>query len=517
MKGTFHWTFPPIILLLRTIWSRPKLAEYIVDIDIRSGEGSWDGWKHDYTKYFTDSEKESLVMFLKSFPFDLKDKWAKQIEVEGSFDAYIALLTQLPHVKTISLTGEFWKSTELLGSMFRTALHRQSPPEADGSKFSTPTQRSDKHILSRFQHLESIRATSSEQTLHNPRSNNSSDVMAFFNLPSLKNLSVAWSNRLRWGGDEDGYRLDPLVWQEGDPQQTKITSLDVKVLREQNLAKVLARTPRLRKLKWEFWDAGSGSPDGPFDCAALSEALTNVQNTLEDLKIKASYERRGNRHFMSQQPDSSRVNGALNLSGFNNLRKLEVPLMTLLGPGNREHFADVLPKYVEHVIFTTDGFFKYFNFDSWYWEPEDLVKEFQTWLWHWKEITPHLKRVEIRWLAEWGPEALRAIDLLLTKAGRRYAIEFVLKNDSDYEKWGTEWERREDPWHASNFKFKRLERHYEITNRETFDSLHTHVLRPTEREIRDRKITVDRRRAHEAENSDDEGPLNLDFGLELGD
>jgi len=307
------------------------------------------------------------------------------------------------------------------------------------------------------------------------------------------------------------------VWPETCSQQTKITNLDITVLREQNSAEALVRILKLHKLRWEFWEPGQDSPDVLFDCEALAKALTHVKGSLEDLAITTSYERLHNRLIHGvQRRHTSKPEGRMNLSNFNNLRRLEVPLMTLLGPENEGHLAEVLPKYAEHIIFNTDGVFKSHNFDSWYWEPEELVKEFQTWLLYGKETPSRLKRVEIRWLAEWGPDALRSIELLFTEAGLRYAINFVLKNSSDYKRWGSEWERRDGPWHSKKFKAKRQERHYKITDRKTFDSLHTHVLRPTERELQHTKIAEDRKRdrqqAHEADDSDD-GSLNIDLEI----
>jgi len=164
MKGTFTYTYSPIPLLLRSIWNRPELAKYIINVDIKSEERPWGEYpEDDNTSFFTEREEQSLITFIESFPFELKDEWVSQIQGnwdKRSFDAYFALLlSQLPNVKIISLADEFWNIMDFLGSMFQTASHQNSQPALDDGGFSTPTQDSDKRKLSRFQHLESIHAT----------------------------------------------------------------------------------------------------------------------------------------------------------------------------------------------------------------------------------------------------------------------------------------------------------------------------------------------------------------------
>ena len=171
----------------------------------------------------------------------------------------------------------------------------------------------------------------------------------------------------------------------------ELTSLNIHLLRESELGEILSAAPKLRKFKWRYYFDGDNMNMEPvlriIDCEKLIGALSHVQSVLEDFTIRGdatfTYEIGGYDGEDEDDPLTSLrgIKDLLRLTDFHELKKLEAPLVLLLGPNSDKFakFANVLPKNIQHVIINNDLCHDF----KIYWRSESVLAALDRWLADW--------------------------------------------------------------------------------------------------------------------------------------
>jgi hypothetical protein len=313
------------------------------------------------------------------------------------------LISQLPSLKSVNL-GSSWNKLSNrsvnTGTMFRSTL-------VPGPGNPHP---------SHFQKLERVEAYFPLYGYESPyRGNllqNTQEAMSFFYLPALKDLTLLITNTY----SQDG--RSTFEWPGERPPPTKIRTLVLEALGEENLGDILSLTPKIQKLVWIHWYSNKvrGNFSSPvIDCDTVIEALSLVQDVLEDLTVQADLV------YRDKQPveDGDGVKGRLDLRNFDKLRKIEAPLILLLGIDQERagKFADVLPRNVREVTINADYGLE--SLENLKWDPRLVIDTFRTWLADSRTVTPHLTRINVFWPAM---EGAKELEELFSEARIQYVI-----------------------------------------------------------------------------------------------
>jgi hypothetical protein len=253
---------------------------------------------------------------------------------DGAADAMVALLvTMLPDLASLHLGPNFAIETTRLGAMFRCAL------QMDGQTGSK--------TLPKFQSLSQVSLRRRLRPWRHPEANNTADVLPFFSLPSIQDLSISIDNPKSW----------PF-----DLHVSGVVSMQLFTLRETYLAKLLAPLSALQKLHWQchYQENIDSHASKPFiDLNTLVKALHNLRKTLVELSIEASSAPdvlRG-----EYEPPEFQVKGSLEgLQSLEHLKSLSLPWSFLFGSSpdvavaNASSMTEVLPRNLEALTLTPD-------------------------------------------------------------------------------------------------------------------------------------------------------------------
>lgn len=210
---------------------------------------------------------------------------------------------------------------------------------------------------------------------------NTADVLSSIYLPSIERLSLSIDNPtyFTWTG-------------KGPPNPSKLTSLDLTIVREGHLGQLLSVTRGLRKLKW-VWsyrpDIADNFVTDTIDLDQIAKDLSHIQETLTDLTIEAGS--CGWPGDLYRPP--LRFNGSFNLSALPMLERIKIPLPFVLGfspsTSNTVHLGEALPKNLEWLTITDDLRFQ----KEWEWDLDTthLVGVVRSWLQDWRRFTPRLR------------------------------------------------------------------------------------------------------------------------------
>jgi hypothetical protein len=246
--------------------------------------------------------------------------------------------------------------------------------------------RSD-HGLSRFEHLEEISYPGPLETDpgQNPDFANPQDLMALLSLPSIRSIS--------------GWSLNPstlpFTWPSGPPDPAYLTTLSLKYVHVSFLAQILKRTHALKSLSWEWMhipDVEHGLENTTtVELDKFVEALTPVQDTLEDLTISYTNCRPWNNY----EERRLRAQGSLNgLERFASIKRFKSPLSLLLpdwecDENPKRRLEDSLPRHVNFVTVTDAQ-----TTDTYAYDEESELEMLRAWLWETASTrTPHFKEL----------------------------------------------------------------------------------------------------------------------------
>lgn len=393
---------PPITLLLRSILSRPQLATYIQNLVLEGKFFDWINCGRAPKISVAKGDLERPLSLVKSLKVPYRDLWIRELEV-GTMDAFVAvLISQLSHLRNLSIGPNFAQQNLILGMVLKSAL-------CEGADMS--------HGLSAFKHLQNvsfryIHAYPRGEKLDNGRyrlHKNTDEVLPIFYLPALQHLSITIDNPVSF------------AWPaQKSPTLSTLVSLDVAYLRENHLRQIFSLTTGLKTLKWSWFyeemaafDDDHRSITKIIDLDKIAEALLPVRETLMDLTITADL-------YILDGEDPPAMNGSLEaIVNFNKLKRFEVPQVMMNGrftPPMVKPFAQILPKNIESIIITE-------KLKGWA-EPElgdtDLVEPLRAWLSSWKMPTPNLQSISVLvWASdyEWGPEIRKELKEICDGAG----------------------------------------------------------------------------------------------------
>lgn len=216
-----------------------------------------------------------------------------------------------------------------------------------------------------------------------------SSCLLFFYLTSLEIFSVPLPDHI-------GYSRPPPPPTEWPTTTAPVCTVHTLGLyrtraRPATLALILAQTPHLRSLHYNFWCGW----DEKLDCTELRNALESISHTLTELNI--SFEPFGTQAEAVDEISNWIIDkqGLGSLVFLSHLTKLEIALPILLRwDGDGLGLEDVLPSSLEELCLTDDCIHYY----KMIWDEERTIEEVRRWLENkaWKKCTPNLKRFGLR-------------------------------------------------------------------------------------------------------------------------
>jgi hypothetical protein len=365
------------------------------------------GW--DYRKKcpklpVTEVVLDELVKCIERIQIPYAEQWIQELRA-GTMDAFVTLLlSQLPSLRRLYLDKNFARESRLMGMMLRSALCEESQ---------------NSHLTS-FTHLQDVSVVYPGLGLHIRRFTDvrsTADVLPLFYLPSIEQIRTLVDNpaTFMWPG-------------EYPPIPSKLTSLDLRMLREGPLGQVLSVTRGLRKLKWDWYyreDIKDHFVTDIINLDQIAADLSHIQETLTDLTITAATD------LAESAPEHPEVifHGSFKtFSGLRMLKNLEVPVAFLLGfspsTPNVVGLEEALPKNIEWLTINDDLCLQ----REWEWEfeTEYLLRAVRSWLQDWKRFTPCLQGFRllsrIFKLQDWDPELIEGLRDIGAQAGIQVQI-----------------------------------------------------------------------------------------------
>jgi hypothetical protein len=377
---------PPIAQLLRTLLSRPQLAAYITTVHLDSN--LYDQYHHLFQ--FTipklpvsGAELDQPIAFIRGTGAPYSDLWIQELR-QGSIDAFVALLlAQLSNVRYLYLANDFTRQSALVGMVLRSAI-------CELVDYGLPD----------FRHLRDVTFLKPEcqDCARDMKVKTTQDVLPFFYLPSVQRLSASIENPAEF------------TWPAAHlPVPSKLTSLELTIVREAYLGELLALTPNLETLRWHwYFDYGVidkfTTPIVNLDW--IVAVISRVRGTLTDLTLSAECGLGGGDQFL---PGIKIVGSLQRMVGFDKLKRLQVPWPFLVGFAQdmTKRLQDVIPRNIEFLTITDDlnlqnegGMVK--ALPRWEWTDDAMLGLLQSWLKDWKACTPHLRGITL--LLSWNDD-----------------------------------------------------------------------------------------------------------------
>lgn len=263
--------FPfPAHLLLRSIQSRPQLANYVNCLTL-------DCWRPHKRKrisrkriasYFTDTEMDCVYSLIRSLQVHDESSWISRLR-RGDRNLFVALLvSQLTNLRRLYL-GIGYQHTvpKFLGVLLDKAIPGNFLHALEDIEISTDINNNDdvKFVIGSYHDF-------------------NAQSWPLFSLPSMKRISISPPPGLK-------YFIQDLL-------ATGLTTLDLhhSQILETELGKVLEKTPSLKHLIYDAWVNYKTRKPPPnraslevFCCDDLSRSLAHVRNSLERLEIRLCF------------------------------------------------------------------------------------------------------------------------------------------------------------------------------------------------------------------------------------
>ncbi|KAF5597930.1 nicotinamide mononucleotide permease [Fusarium pseudocircinatum] len=359
-RVSFQHHAAPLVLVLRTLLSRPDLAQAVQHL-------RFDGY--DFVErrlnqlpttpifHLTDEDKLKAVQFIKALDLYQGLDWAKAF-LKGQVDSLVSLMVALtPKVRSIYL-GEFF-SVEIC------YLRMLLSPE----NFGTPGG-SNVH---KFEHLRHVTVDNPCATYYHTRFYFNDVYQDFFRLLRLESLSIS-------GSYPESSRPFAI-----STKLEHLRCLNLERISGAELGRILSIAPNLKELKYTYaWyplTTMDTAHEQILDMKTLCSSLEGHRQKLEKLELLA----RDDGDVLAEEPDITCwpliLQGSfLKLHDFSNLRTLAAPWIFIAGPSKGEHpspLRHVIPKSVVQLTLTDDLCLQPY----WKWEPEEIC-EMVTNYWH---------------------------------------------------------------------------------------------------------------------------------------
>ncbi|KAF5601688.1 DNA mismatch repair [Fusarium subglutinans] len=341
----------PLVLVLRTLLSRPDLAQAVQHLRL-------DGY--DFVErrlnqlpttpifHLSDDDKLKAVQFIRALDLYQGLDWAKAF-LKGQVDSLVSLLVALtPRVRSIYL-GEFF-SVEIC--YLRMLLHPESFGNPEGSN------------VHKFEHLRHVTVDNHCATYHHTRFDFNTVYQTFFHLRMLESLSISGSFPENLSAFTIPAKLEHLK------------RMDLKRIGEAELGRILSMAPNLKELKYTYaWyplKNMDSTHEQTLDMKTLCGSLEGHRQKLEKLELLAL----DDGDVLAEEPDIAcrplTLQGSfLKLHDFSNLRSLAAPWIFIAGPSKGEHSSPLhrlIPKSVVQLTLTDDLCLQPY----WDWGPEEV-------------------------------------------------------------------------------------------------------------------------------------------------
>ncbi|CAG7915864.1 unnamed protein product [Penicillium olsonii] len=378
-----------VVKCLQRIIEKPELASLVKHVNIHlPGELEYDEVLESNIVEPLDVPKSAIPSLIASSPA-VQDNWKNEIEASDP-SAFLALvIALLPNLVSIRVHTRALQELDNLCELFDWV----SRPEDKEARMSSVHGGHDPA----FPHLREVYITSTDRASVEPgweRTNHAMDLLPLFYLPSLEHITapIHLQDNFSWG-------------RPTQPNAENIKSLDISMIREANLARVLAATPLLEKLDWNWCSRLDMDPLYPVPIAdkhinlqRLSVLLGKLSETLTHLKITGSIRRLATEDGQFEGMFTKLVDDG-NLGIFTPLTKLQtfhVPLSFVLGLHD-PHKSDPLvlarnlPSNVEYLTISDEKP----DPDDAHWLPEEIILVVKAYLSCWKEWTPKLVSLKL--------------------------------------------------------------------------------------------------------------------------
>ncbi len=269
LLSRIEWTWlqhqvPPILLLLRSILRRPKLADLTRSLVLQGNTFHRPPFRGRYPPKIAveEAQLEDAVHFIKATGLPFADAWVRELRL-GTMDALVSLLLcRLPNIRNLYLSPNFTKESRVLGMMLKAALFEHHA------------------LLPRFKNLRDVSFSATLDRFLHRSARNTGDGLVAVLLTRGQYLSVSLET------------LSSFAWPVScAPNPVGMEWLNLRHMREAHLGWLLAATPRLKTLHWRwFYDPNvvDGQNNPPYICLdQISAALSHVCSSLANLSITA--------------------------------------------------------------------------------------------------------------------------------------------------------------------------------------------------------------------------------------
>jgi hypothetical protein len=255
---------------------------------------------------------------------------------------------------------------------------------------------------------------------------NAADVLPLFYLPTVDRIRAVIDNpaSFEWPG-------------ACFPASQSLRLLDLAMVREGNLGKILSATPKLESLTWDWYyspDLRDDFNTDIIDLDRLAADVTSVRETLTCLRISASAEV----GEITRLPDAHIKGPFTHFSGLTRLKTLEVPIPFLFGFSKSDPnilgLEKLLPTSLEWLHLTDD-----LSYDSdWNWmrDIDYLLSVISSWFLQGKQFTPYLRGARFMlkntlvddWSQEVDNPIFKDFTIQAAKAGLQFEVIDVFKS-----------------------------------------------------------------------------------------
>jgi hypothetical protein len=261
---------------------------------------------------------------------------------------------------------------------------------------------------------------------------NTADVLPLFYLPTVERIRAVIDNpaSFEWPG-------------ACIPASQSLRLLDLTMVREGNLGKILSATPKLKSLTWDWYyspDLHDDFHSDIIDLDQLATDLNHVRETLTYLRISASTDVVD----LVRLPDAH-IKGPFTLfSRLTRLKTLEVPIPFLFGFSKSDPnilgLEKLLPTVLEWLHLTDD--LSYHSDWNWLREIDYLLSVISSWFLQGKRFTPYLRGVRFMlkntladdWPQEASPNFID-VGIQAPQAGLQFEVIEVLPSSESPDSW----------------------------------------------------------------------------------
>ncbi|KAF5693009.1 hypothetical protein FDENT_2447 [Fusarium denticulatum] len=327
----------PLVLVLRTLLSRPDLAQAVQHL-------GFDGYDFVETRldqlpitpifHLTDEDKLKAVKFIKALDLYQGLDWA-QTFLKGHIDSLVSLLVALtPKVRSLYLGG--FLSVEIC--YLRMLLSPENFGNPGGSR------------VHKFEHLRHVTVDNHCATYYHTRFDFNDVYQDFFRLLRLESLSISGS----YPENSKPFTISPKL--------EHLRCLDLKRVSEAELGRILSIAPNLKELKytysWYSLTTMDSAHEQTLDMKTLCSSLEGHRLKLERLELLAL----DDGDVMDEQSEDvtwplTLQGSSLKLHDFSSVRTLAAPWIFIAGSSKGEHTSPLrhlIPKSVVQLTLTDD-------------------------------------------------------------------------------------------------------------------------------------------------------------------